>query len=242
MDVTKFDPAALGVVRSGGGWALGGDVDGYGRLPVAVVARLRELLAIPHAAHPPMPVLAADASDSAIQAAACQVWRAVRHRQDGTLPAVVTGWAQRTTRELVGAIRVWLLRTDGTVSLHALAASRWDGLYDWSGVRPRKPVAVMGRANDRDIEAARVMAREAAARLLPRTPAAVELQQLRTATELELRKVSDMDAQLALVESQGPRAAELRARTETEAAEQLEQLSRKISQGHWIWTCRKPAA
>ena len=252
IDLETFDPAEYGCsVAPGGGLRLGGELTGraYWRPPPLAARLIREITGT-KARHPPaMPALiegsiAVEAVRRQLTDLAPLVWRAVRHREDHPkVPRGKLGWRDKTTREIVGAINVWKVRAPD-VTLHALAASRWDSLYEWSGSRPRKPVAVLGRANGLDLERARALQRVAHARVLPKTPSERALVELGAMILAGLRKAKPvtLDAAIGMIEVHRGRADELRAEAEAEAADQLAELTQARDRGEWIWTCRTPSA
>lgn len=244
-----FDPAGLGVdMAPGGGARIGGLLGAAWWRPYPdVVAELRGLTSFPHERPPPMPRLpAGNVSDPAcraeLESQAVLAWRAVRHRRD--YPKVVAKakpWAPRQLREVVGAINVWKPGAASDLSLWALAAVRWDGLEGYFQARPRKPVAVLGRAVGLDLSNARAAQRTWESWALPKTTSERELVAVREAVLARMRaaRPETPEAARAMMDSYRDRCVLLRSKAVEERTARKADLDAAVARGDWIWTCRR---
>ena len=106
--------------------------------------------------------------------------------------------------------------------------------------RPRKPVAVMGRASGLDLAHAAIYQRQCQSWLLAKTPAESALLAMRVGITAELRKGDAVTAAAALgmIASYRARAADLRTAAAAEQAARATKLEAAAAKGDWIWTCR----
>ena len=253
MSRHDFNPADLGIEVTPTGAKLGGALGSrsWWRPPPALVADLREMTSLPPQHPPPMPKLPAgqlrnDAEARAeLQRQAPLAWRAVRHRVDlpaGKSTSRAKAWAAKTMRDVVGAVNVWAanLPDRTSLSLWAVAAIRWDGLEGYFGSRPRKPVAVLGRAVGLDIQRARAEQLVWEGWALPKTPAERKLVRLRLAALRELRAAQPetLAAARAMIEPHRARIDELVELAHQQRSIRRKGLNKAVAKGDWIWTLR----
>jgi hypothetical protein len=247
LKTPDIDPAKLGIaVDERGAWKIGGGLEhNRYRPPPNATALIREITHVPPQTCPPMPrMLQGHPRDSDVreqlERLVLVVWRAVRHREDyPRRPPAKMAWSARRVADVAGAVNVWRLKYPD-VSLHALAAVRWDGLRDWSGARPKKPDAVLGRVRLPDVELARAYQAQCEARVLAPTPAGARLRSLAVHLGQLLRDrglVREADA-IGMIEGFRHRADALADAAAQESTVRHADLLAARDRGDWIWTCR----